>query len=64
MPQPVPSGNAAVPGHQEIAAHLAVFRSSRIGLFATHADTLELAVARRTVTANHIALAVTDSAQR
>ncbi|MFC9581607.1 hypothetical protein ACFVJ8_01935 [Streptomyces yangpuensis] len=38
--------------------------SARVGLFATHADTLELAVARRTVTANHIALAVTDSAQR
>ncbi|WP_328967577.1 ATP-grasp domain-containing protein [Streptomyces sp. NBC_00239] len=35
--------------------------SARIGLFATHADTLELAVARRTVTANHIAVTVTDS---
>ncbi|MFF3860067.1 acetyl-CoA carboxylase biotin carboxylase subunit family protein [Streptomyces sp. NPDC002209] len=38
--------------------------SARVGLFATRADTLELAVARRTVTANHIALSVTDGAQR
>ncbi|MFE5718715.1 hypothetical protein [Streptomyces erythrochromogenes] len=64
MPQSVPSGHAPGPSHQEIAARLAVFRSARVGLFAAHADSLELAVARRTVTANHIALAVTDSAQR
>ncbi|GGP99038.1 hypothetical protein GCM10010215_25950 [Streptomyces virginiae] len=64
MPQSVPSGRAAVPGHQEIAARLPVFRSARVGLFATHADHLELAVARRTVTANHITLSVTEGAQR
>ncbi|WP_314245644.1 MULTISPECIES: hypothetical protein [unclassified Streptomyces] len=64
MPQPVLSGNATVPGHQEIAARIAAFRSARIGLFATHADNLELAVARRTVTANHIALSLREGAQR
>ncbi|MEU9939095.1 ATP-grasp domain-containing protein [Streptomyces lavendulae] len=38
--------------------------SARIGLFATHADTLDLAVARRTVTANHIAVTVADSGRQ
>ncbi|MFJ6486313.1 hypothetical protein ACIQK6_40265 [Streptomyces sp. NPDC091682] len=64
MPHFARSGSAAVPGHQEIAARLAVFRSARVGLSATHADNLELAVARRTVTANHITLSVTEGAQR
>ncbi|MFD5512929.1 hypothetical protein ACFWIB_34980 [Streptomyces sp. NPDC127051] len=64
MSQSVPSGRAAVPGHQEIPARLAVFRSARVGLFAAHVDNLELAVAHRTVTANHITRSVTEGAQR
>ncbi|MEU9373779.1 ATP-grasp domain-containing protein [Streptomyces sp. NPDC048255] len=38
--------------------------SARVGLFATHADTLDLAIARRTITANHIALTVTADGQQ